>query len=153
MTIDIDELEREIEKIRKNEISTSNGFRDSIDSNKIFGNKRFGGFENPITVRGFNCLYSYLNRLRTCEGSMFSYCRLRSKYSEATESILDYYKINSLDGNVITHVYIDTFHPLESVCAPFGLSLKPISEVSENEMATLYKPVRLSVLNFTDDEI
>ena len=83
---------------------------------------------------------------------MFSYCRLHSKYSEATESILDYYKINSLDGNVITHVYIDTFHPLESTCAPFGLSLKPISELSENELATLHKPVRLSVLNFTDEE-
>lgn len=117
-----------------------------------FGNGRFGGLRNPITVTGFPCLYSYLNRLRTQSGLPFEYLRKGSRPSLATETRVDAYQITSVDGHIIMVINIDMYNACNSERAPAGIRLKPISELSEDELATLHEPVRESVLNFTDDD-
>lgn len=117
-----------------------------------FGNGRFGGLRNPITVTGFPCLYSYLNRLRTQSGLPFVYLRKCSRPSLATETRIDCYQIKSVDGHIIMVINIDMYNACNSERAPAGIRLKPISELSEDELATLHEPVRLSVLNFTEDD-
>ena len=119
---------------------------------KIFGDTKLGGIANPITLRGNDNLCTYLNLLCTNESSVFSYCKIHSDFSKSTGTIVDLYELCSQDGNVVTYVYIDQFHPVETVCAPLGLRLRDISELTEEEVLNLCKPVRLCTLNFTDNE-
>jgi len=117
-----------------------------------FGNGRFGGLRNPITVTGFPCLYSYLNRLRTQSGLPFEYLRKGSRFSPATETRVDAYEIKSVDGHIIMVINIDRHNTCNSERAPAGIRLKPMDELTVSELESLYYGVRESVLNFTDDD-
>lgn len=150
MDIDIRNLEMELDKEFSGKLGLEEHTRSARYGSRIFGDNRFGGLNNPLTFCGFRCLFRYLNRLCTRDGALFTYSRLSGKHSPATETIVDLYELRSLDGNIRTKVYIDVFHPVETVCAPSGLRLRDESELSEEETVNLCLPVRQIIHSFTD---